>query len=84
MTIQSPKELKFIFNLENDMRKVEIENVKNEISLLNNKIVSLNNSVNKDISSLKDDVKSLKGNMDSNFQELKNLIMQKKRKDNDS
>ena len=57
--IQSPKELKFIFNLENDMRKVEIENLKNEMSLLNNKMDSLNDSVNKDISSIKDDLKSL-------------------------
>ena len=103
--LQSPKQLKFIFNLENDMRKVEIDNLKSEITLLNNKIDSLNDSVNKDISALKDDVgalknnvgalkndvgalkddvkslkdefKSLKKNMDSNFEELKNLIMKK-------
>ena len=51
----------------------------------------MNDSVNKDISSLKDDVKSLKdefkslkGNMDSNFQELKNLIIIRNTKGKDS
>ena len=51
-----------------------------DISSLKDDVKSLKD----DVKSLKDEFKSLKGNMDSNFQELKNLIMQKKRKDNDS
>jgi len=93
--IQSPKGLKFIFNLENDMRKVEIESLKNEISLLKEDINSIKKEMKNEISLLKEDInsikkemkndlKTIKGNMDSKFEELKNLIIQLKGKGNGS